>query len=277
MVDPRFAGIVECCPLVDERILAKPGLNPKTWPKVEGDFDAAIDAQGLFKSGIVVAKARAKRKLGYHWRREGAWLFSQRVVPDPSSLHVVDQYVDIARAAGGIADRAEFALQPDPEAATSVQAKLGELATARYVVMNPGAGWATKRWPPGSFAELIQELEKEGLRSVLVGGKADADRAAVQEVLDFRKGDPLNLVGQTSVKELVALIAGAAAHVGGDTGSTHIAAALGRPAVGLYSITRPERSCPYGQIDRCHYHPDGLGLIRPEDVLRTALKSIQSG
>ena len=43
----------------------------------------------------------------------------------------------------------------------------------------------------------------------------------------------------------------AAAHVGGDTGSTHIAAALDKPAVGLYSITRPQRSCPYGQIDRC--------------------------
>jgi len=58
----------------------------------------------------------------------------------------------------------------------------------------------------------------------------------------------------------------AVAHVGGDTGSTHIAAALGIPAVGLYSITRPVRSCPYGQIERCLYEPRGLKYILPDQV-----------
>jgi ADP-heptose:LPS heptosyltransferase len=65
------------------------------------------------------------------------------------------------------------------------------------------------------------------------------------------------------------LIRLASAHVGGDTGSTHIAAAMDIPAVGLYSTTRPERSCPYGQIASCHFSPDGLAHIQPDAVIAT--------
>jgi ADP-heptose:LPS heptosyltransferase len=66
---------------------------------------------------------------------------------------------------------------------------------------------------------------------------------------------------------LVALVALAKAHVGGDTGSSHLAAALGIPAIGLYAITRPKRSCPYGQIERCLYEPSGLAGISTASVL----------
>ena len=50
-----------------------------------------VRLQGLLKSALVVGNSKAKKKLGYTWKREGSWLFSQRVVPDASSLHVTDQ------------------------------------------------------------------------------------------------------------------------------------------------------------------------------------------
>ncbi len=269
-VDPRFSGIVECCSAVDSVIQVCPGLNPGSWPQVDGSFDASLDMQGLFKSGIVVARSKSSNKLGYHWQREAAWLFSRRVLPDSTSSHVVDQYVDVARAAGGVAEAAEFAMAPKPEDTEFIAQKLKERNVGvKFVVMNPGAGWVTKRWPPSHFADLIGKAHAAGIQTVLIGGKAQADTAAVAEVVELCKCPPVNLVGSTSVKELVALIAQAAAHVGGDTGSTHIAAALSKPAIGLYSITRPERSCPYGQIDRCHFDPNSLANIRPESVFET--------
>jgi lipopolysaccharide heptosyltransferase I len=264
-VDSRFAGIVECCTAVDEVVRVKPSL--KTIPRYETKFDAALDLQGLLKSALCVARAKAARKVGYHWQREGAWLFTQRVLPDPSSFHVVDQYVDVARAVGGKADRADFALKPKEEDVLSVRRKLKERGVVgRIVVVNAGAGWVTKRWPPEHFAQLIDGIHREGVRAVLVGGKAPADREAADEVIRRCAEPPADLLGATSVRELVALIRLASAHVGGDTGSTHLAAALDVPAVGLYSITRPQRSCPYGQIDRCFYDPDGLAKIQPEPV-----------
>lgn len=66
VVDPRFAEVVECCRHVDEVVRAKPGFSPSTWPRWEGEFEAALDLQGLLKSALPVARAKAKRKLGYH-------------------------------------------------------------------------------------------------------------------------------------------------------------------------------------------------------------------
>jgi ADP-heptose:LPS heptosyltransferase len=272
-VDPRFAGVVESCAAADEIVRVKPGLHPSSWTKLPGEFDVALDMQGLFKSGVIVGKSQAARKLGYHWQREGAWLFSSRVMPDSTSLHVVDQYVDVARAAGAQMDRAEFGLSPQPQDVVSAREKLGPV-TGPLVIVNPGAGWVTKRWPTAHFAALIDALSVEGCVCVLIGGKAESDLEVAREVSTQCRQEPRSLVGQTSVGELIGLISLANAHVGGDTGSTHIAAALGKPAVGLYSITRPERSCPYGQIERCHYDPTSLSNIEPNAVVKTVLEAL---
>lgn len=268
VVDPRFAGVVQCCSAVDEVLALKPGF--KNIPKYDQPFDAAIDLQGLLKSAVCIWKAKATRKVGYHWQREGSRFFSARVVPDPSSFHVVDQYVDVVRALGAQMDRADFGLKAPHEDVLSVRAKIkAKGLVGRFVVMNAGAGWETKRWPADHFAKVIDALADHGMPTVLVGGKAEADRSAADQVIAACTSKPFDMLGETNVRELIALLRLTSCHVGGDTGSTHIAAALDTPAVGLYSITRPQRSCPYGQIERCHYDPEGLAKIRPEAVLET--------
>jgi len=275
-VDPRFAGVVECCRAVDRVVRLKPGRRIADY-QVDGDFDIALDLQGLLKSALVTRASRAKLRLGYHWQREGASLLVPHVVPAESSLHIVEQVADVARAAVGEPGcTVEFALQPWDEDLDSVRAKLLEIDADpdRCVVLNAGAGWVTKRWPPASFAAVARALAEAGWSAVFIGGPAPADQAAVEDVCAAGAPDARSLLGQTSVRELIALIAMARAHVGGDTGSSHIAAALGVPAVGLYSITLPIRSCPYGQILRCHYDPVGLDRILPDDVLRTLFEAL---
>ncbi len=272
-VDPRFAGIVECCTSVDEILIGKVGFDPKKWPKFSESFDCALDMQGLLKSGIVVGRARAPLKLGYHWQREGSWLFSSQVTPDLTSLHIVDQYVDVARAAGALAREARFSLLPKPEDVEAMQSLL-RTPEKPLVLLNAGAGWATKRYPASQFALLNDSLQENGFETALIGGKAEADRAAASEVITASKLPPQDLLGKSNVRQLVALASLAAAHVGGDTGSSHLTAALGKPAIGLYSITRPERSCPYGQMGRCLYDVRGLSYISPEAVLAKVLESL---
>lgn len=270
VVDARFAGVVECCDAVDEVIAT--GI----WrPELDQGFDAALDLQGLLKSALPVRAAKAGRKLGYHWQREGSWLFSQRVLPDKTSLHIVDQYVDVARAAGGEAHHAEFALRVDPDSSTRMNDLLRELGlSGKVVALNAGAGWASKRWPGTHFAELADLLRAESVSCLLIGAKGAADLEAAEEVSRHAKEPVPSALGRTSVKDLVALLDLCCAHVGGDTGSTHVMAALGRPAIGLYSITNPTRSCPYGQIDRCHYEPSGLDAISPRAVFRSVMEAL---
>lgn len=261
VVDPRFAGIVECCPDVDEVVAASPGGAPSSWPKFAESFDAVLEMQGLMKSALATARAKTKSRLGYHWQRELSGLFSARVLPDSTSFHIVDQYVDVARAAGG-SEAATFKLQPKPEDVGKCRTLLGTAT----VLINPGAGWATKRWPPASVADLVRSLHELGVETALIGGKGERPD---HEAILASAGSGKTLAGETSIRELVAVVSLAKAHVGGDTGTTHLAGALGVPAIGLYSITNPRRSCPYGQIERCHYAPEGLAAITPEAVLKT--------
>lgn len=275
VVDPRFAGVMECCSAVDNIVRCKPGFSLASLPTFESGFDLALDMQGLSKSAAVVGRAKAPVKLGYHWQREIAPFFTQAVLPDPSSLHIVDQYMDVARAAGAESEVAEFRLVPLTEDIASMKELLvSSGVSGPFVVMNAGAGWASKRWSPDHFGVLAEMLAGKGIQCVLVGGRAAGDVEAAEQVLAASVVPMVNLLGKTSVRELVALISLSNAHVGGDTGSTHIAAALGVPAIGLYSITKPARSCPYGQIHRCHYSETGLSEIMPGDVFQTCWEAM---
>ena len=275
VVDPRFAGIVECCPSVDDVVVCKPSFSLASLPRFDSPFDIALDMQGLSKSALVVWRAKAPLKLGYHWQREIAPFFSHAVLPDPSSLHVVDQYLDVARAAGASVEVAEFGLVPKDDDRDSMRELLKSSGvTGPFVLMNAGAGWTTKRWSPAHFGVLAEMLATKGISSVLIGGRAAADVESAEQVITACPVPVTNLLGQTSVRELVALVSLCNAHIGGDTGSTHIAAALGVPAIGLYSITKPARSCPYGQIHRCHYSEIGLNDILPGDVYTTCWEAM---
>ena len=275
VVDPRFAGIIECCPSVNTVVQCKPSFSLSSLPQFDAPFDVALDMQGLSKSALVVWRAKSRVKLGYHWQREISPLFSQAVLPDPSSLHVVDQDLDVARAAGAATEVAEFGLVPSEENRVAMKEVLNSNGVSGpFVLLNAGAGWASKRWSPDHFATLAEMLSAKGVASVLIGGRASADIEAAQQVLSACPVPVINLLGKTSVRELVALVSLCNAHIGGDTGSSHVAAALGVPAIGLYSITKPARSCPYGQIHRCHYAETGLNDILPSEVYKTCWEAL---
>ena len=113
----------------------------------------------------------------------------------------------------------------------------------RYALLNPGAAWPNKRWPPGGFGAIAAWLrERHGLRRSCCGGPAKRDlaRAVVGGV--GRRGAS---APPTAIADVVALARGAALMVSGDTGPTHIAAAVGTPIVGIYGPTRPERNGPW--------------------------------
>lgn len=266
----RWSTIVELCSSVDQVVIAsgKPLADFKL-ARTLGEFDAALDMQGLFKTGVFVAGANAKERLGYHWQREGSWLFSSPVRPDPSSLHVIDQYVDVARALGAEAHWPNFALAPSAEDVEKIRGLLegaGRDFGQKLVAVNPSSARAAKRWAPDCLARAVNLLHGAGIQSVFLGTPGDA--AAFAEVEACGLPPVLNVIGQTSPRELVALISLSDAHVGGDTGSTHIAAALGKPAYSVYTATRPERSCPYGQIARCQItDPDDFAGLMIAELL----------
>ncbi|MCB0825277.1 MAG: glycosyltransferase family 9 protein [Armatimonadetes bacterium] len=250
--DKRFSGILECCPWVNEIVIAPQILiEQKETVRGLGQFDLALDLQGLMKSALPIFWSKAERKLGYHWQREGALLLVSPVTPDPSSIHVTDQYIDVARAAGAQDLPTEYGLTPPDTDLETVRSKMrdsGWNEAKKLTIMNAGAGWVTKRWNPAHFAQVADELIESGGQVLFLGTKMD--RPAFEEVRSAMHQEPIDFLSQTSVRELVSLVSLCDLHIAGDTGSTHLATGLGKPTIGVYTLTRPERSGPYGQLDR---------------------------
>lgn len=231
-------------------------------------YTTALDMQGLFKSARLVFLSAAKRRLGYFFQRECSRFFSKPVIPPAERKHVVEHYLSVAEALIGATDVVAFGLKPTAVAIKAV-APLLEAARAtgrRLLVVNIGAGQPEKRWPLDKFIEAMHLARETGWEPVLIGGSTevpDCDRAAAA-----LNPPATNLAGRTNLEELVAVIALADAHMGGDTGSTHIAVALGKPVACMMGPTHPDRSGPFRRPDQVAYKGvDRLHEISAEEVI----------
>ena len=119
-----------------------------------------------------------------------------------------------------------------------------QIETQPYAVLVPGASnGSAKRWPPTHWARLADLIANEhGLEIVLSG--AGSERSLAEHVARSMRVPSRNTAGETSVTELVQLLAGARIVVAGDTGPLHVAAALGRPVVGIFGPTDPVNTGP---------------------------------
>jgi len=156
-----------------------------------------------------------------------------------------------------------------------------------WAVIHLGAATPDRRWPLERFARLVRGLGDRGVRSVLVGGTAERERAAELEA-ELSGREAVNLAGQTSLGRLAALLKRADLFVGADSGPIHLAALMGPPAVGLYwgeawpPETGPytDKACCLSPTEACYpacsdRRPDCparcRGQVQAEPVLEAAL------
>jgi len=112
-----------------------------------------------------------------------------------------------------------------------------------YIIF-PGAGSPKRQWPVELFAKLAEQIyNKTGWRGVICGGTGE-ERLANQ--LIEKSNVPLqSLAGQTTILELIGLIANTRIVIGNETGAIHIAAAVGTPSVCLLGGGHYGRFVPY--------------------------------
>lgn len=106
-----------------------------------------------------------------------------------------------------------------------------------YICLAPFTGVKEKNWPFSYVVELKKRLLDEwGLPVVLLGGKLDSAEAA-----GYGQG---NLVGKTTLLQMVEVIKRALLFIGPDSGPMHVAAAVGTPSIALFSKDVPSRWAP---------------------------------
>jgi heptosyltransferase-2 len=113
--------------------------------------------------------------------------------------------------------------------------------------MNPGAEYGpAKRWPLKRFIAAGREIQKRtNCVWLLFGGENDVVLTGqIATALHASRLTPHDLAGQTTLRELMALLKLCHVLLTNDTGPMHVAAALGTPVVVPFGSTSPELSGP---------------------------------
>lgn len=198
-------------------------------------FDTVLDLQGLLKSALWTRLTGAPRRIGLRPREGSRVFFTERVEAPGDDPYMGSEYrrlAEVLNLAG------EFRPHLPLTAADREQARALVGARGGYVALCPFTTRPQKHWFADRWVELAGQIQKRlGLAAVLLGGPGDRPAAAA---LAARAGDGLvDLTGRTGLRQAAAVIAGARALVGVDTGLTHMAAAVGTPSVALFGATRP--------------------------------------
>lgn len=213
-------------------------------------YDAIIDTQGLFKSALVTGCARG-RKYGLNWAssREPIGWFYNRAFSIPWDRHAVERNRALGAAALDyeVAGPANYALQVSADLRDRLRRHLPEHISESlqrpYAVLLHATSAADKLWPEERWSQLGKTLHAQGLISLLPFGGRD-EQARAERLAGAIPG--ALVPPKLPLDQTAALLADAALVIGVDTGLTHLAAALGRPTVGIYAVTDPRATGLYG-------------------------------
>jgi ADP-heptose:LPS heptosyltransferase len=217
-----------------------------------GGYDVALDFQGLWKSAAWARLSGARRVIGYAGphRREpaSALLVGERAALPVDAVHVIDKNLALLRTLGieAVGSRA-FPLPDTAPESRRVERELAGLGLRDFAVLNPGGGWASKLWPAERFAALAARLRALGLRSIVTWGPGEeglAERVAAASDGAAVRSFPTTLLEYLEIARRARLV------VAADTGTLHLACALGTPVVGLFGPTDPARNGPFAALDR---------------------------
>ena len=266
-VEKRYAGLLDENPCV-KRVIPLDTLGwrarwarPRTAREVArtlGELrsrqpDVALDFQGLVKSAVIARLSGARRRIGFggRWLREplAATFYTERAEAE-GRQHVVEENFALTERLGVrpvSRERWSFPLARRADVEERVEGRLAALGAERFVVVNPGGGWMSKRWAPEKYAELVRELGQDGQEFILITG-SPAEQTMIQEIVT-RAGTRGAVYFPSTVSEYIALARRATLFVGGDTGPLHLAAAVGTPIVAIYGPTSPARNGPFAPAD----------------------------
>jgi len=208
-----------------------------------GKFDLVVDFQGNGETGWLTRVTGARRRWGSVYNPGRGWAYTHRVTR-AAKTHPANGNVELLRQCGLTisAPKNEFALPADALAAAQKYFAEHRLDPAgRTLFLQPFTSSPHKNWPLENFLALGRHWQAHGGQVIFGGGPADREslHPAVRAGFAVSAGVPLLVTG--GLMKLSTLT------VGGDTGATHLAVALGRRVVMLMHAQEPGSPHPFGQ------------------------------
>lgn len=217
-------------------------------------FDAAILLQNAFDAALVAWLARIPIRIGYAVKRRGMLLTHGIPWPAEGTVprHQSARYLHLLERSGitrGPSSHGQLALAvPETCGGSRITRLPGD---GPWIGIAPGSSnGRAKRWLPERFAEASAAAASAlGARLVIFGSPGDADVCAhVAEALRALGTDAVDLSGKTDIRDLLALTSACDALLANDSGSMHIADALGVPTVAVFGPTCERSTGPTGHL-----------------------------
>lgn len=249
-------------------------------------YDLCVDMQGTIRSSVIGRMAGARQFAGSADPREwpAGWMYGKQI--KLLATHVVEQGCELlGTAIGQPLAPADVPLPLDESAERWRDDLLSRIQAGPFVVIAPSAGWGAKQWPAERYGAVAAELARAGYTPLVNASSPDAPLA--NAVVQASGGSAI--MAYCTLAQLVALLRRASVVIAGDTGPLHLAAALGRPVVGLFGPTDPARNGPYGTRSRVLRHASsqkdhtrhaeteqGLMQITTDEVTEAALELLRA-
>ncbi len=220
--------------------------------KLKGQqFDVLLHMQVALRANVASLFIPARRKIGFDWSRakELHALFMRERIAPQHEPHVLDGFAGFARHLGvpflqNPQDKPQWQMPITDEHRDWAKSQLSS-ATSRHLVICPAASKAERNWLPVRYAAIADYAATQGFTVYLCGGPTPMEQQLAKDIKAQAQTDIIDLVGKTSLKQLLALLEQASVVLAPDTGPAHMAVTVGTPVIGLYGHSNPGRTGPY--------------------------------
>lgn len=265
----------------------------------EQRFDAVLAMQANLRINLLYPALRAPLKIGFDRTRarELQWLFCNRRIPFKND-HLVDSFLSFVTELTGKQAQAEWELPLTQ--AEQVWAREKTAALPRpLIALHPVSSKSERNWLTPRYAKVIELAVKYfDCGIVITGGNAPEERAICERLAQVAPSHTLNLCGQTTPKQLAAVLAEADVLIAPDTAAVHLARAVDTPVVGLYAVAPARLTGPYQRTTYCVdrydeavreylgkdparlpwntrvHHSGAMALIEVEDVMQQLSRAL---
>ena len=213
-------------------------------------FDVLLHMQMSLRASMISTLVNTDIRLGFDRQRakDMQWLFTNQQIAHREREHVIDSFFGFTEALGIDKRVLQWDIPIPAEARQFAARHIDE--NRPTLVVSPCSSMAYRNWTVEGYARVADyAVEKYGMQVVLTGGPSEIERRYGEGITRLMHRSSVNLIGQTDLKQLLAILEQAQVVIAPDSGPAHLATAVHTPVIGLYACTNPDRARPYLSAD----------------------------